>query len=334
MSNSQNTHEEQQVNNVRGNDDHVSSADGRVLGEDSQASSASNQTLRDVSQTFSANSQVLNEDENGKAAYKMIFGHKVSVADIFKLLGLLAFIVIIGLIVYALWPSLSRIFEPNGTDKVIESIQSQGAFGVLMLLGLQFLQVVVAFIPGEVVQVAAGILYGPWLGSLIILFGCVVSSAVIYELVHRLGAPFVRDMISKEHLEKFYTFEQSGKLNVVVFILFLIPAMPKDVFTYLVPLTSMRMRTFLILTTIGRIPGVLISTYAAAGLAEGEITTSLIIFGVAAAIALVCLIFRNRIMRVLGTTKAFNELEKKREEHQKKHPHKDHLHTADSHDKD
>ena len=145
MSNSQNTYEEQQVNNVRGNDDHVSSADGRVLGEDSQASSASNQTLRDVSQASSANSQVLNEDENGKAAYKMIFGHKVSVADIFKLLGLLAFIVIIGLIVYALWPSLSRIFEPNGTDKVIESIQSQGAFGVLMLLGLQFLQIVVSF---------------------------------------------------------------------------------------------------------------------------------------------------------------------------------------------
>ena len=47
-----------------------------------------------------------------------------------------------------------------------------------MLLGLQFLQVVVAFIPGEVVQVAAGMLYGPWLGSLIILFGCVISSVL------------------------------------------------------------------------------------------------------------------------------------------------------------
>ena len=77
----------------------------------------------------------------------------------------------------------------------------------------------------------------------------------------------------------------------MVFILFLIPAMPKDVFTYLVPLTNMRMRTFLILATIGRIPGVLVSTYAAAGLAEGQVTTSLIIFGVAAAIALVCLFF-------------------------------------------
>lgn len=255
----------------------------------------------------------ISEEENETSSIS-IFGHQVGTADIFKLLGLLAFIGITAGIVIALWPSLSQIFEPNGTEHVIASIQSQGAFGVLMLLGLQFLQVVVAFIPGEVVQVAAGMLYGPWFGSLIILVGCVISSAVIYQLVHRLGAPFVRDMVSKEHLEKFYEFENSGKLNIVVFILFLIPAMPKDVFTYLVPLTNMRMRTFLILATIGRIPGVLISTYAAAGLAEGQITTSLIIFGVAAAIALVCLIFRNRIMRVLGTAKAFHERDKEREE--------------------
>ena len=137
------------------------------------------------------------ESKKEESSYVSLFGHKVGTADLFKLLGLLAFIGITAGIVIALWPSLSQIFEPNGTDRVIESIQSQGAFGVLMLLGLQFLQVVVAFIPGEVVQVAAGMLYGPWLGSLIILFGCVISSAVIYVIVHRLGAPFVRDRVSK-----------------------------------------------------------------------------------------------------------------------------------------
>lgn len=238
-----------------------------------------------------------------QTSYWSIFGRKVSSADIFKVVGLIAFIVLIAAIVYALWPSLSRISEPNGKELVIESIRNEGALGMLMLLGLQFLQIVVVFIPGEVVQVAAGILYGPWLGAAVILLGCVISSAVIYQLVHRLGAPFVRDMVSKDHLEKFYSFERSGKLNIVVFILFLIPAMPKDVFTYLVPLTDMRMRTFLILSTVGRVPGVVVSTYAAAGLAEGQITTSLIIFGVAAAIALVCMIFRKQIMRWMDNVK-------------------------------
>ena len=73
--------------------------------------------------------------ETKEESFVSIFGHKVKTADIFKLLGLLAFIGITGGIVVALWPSLSQIFEPNGTERVIESIQSQGVFGVLMLLG-------------------------------------------------------------------------------------------------------------------------------------------------------------------------------------------------------
>lgn len=260
------------------------------------------------------NSKDAKNSEDAANDYVSIFGRKVKKADLFKLGGLVLFVVLIGGIVALLWPSLSQIFQPDGIDRVIESIKSQGVLGALILLGVQFVQIVVAFIPGEAVQVAAGMLYGPVLGSLLILVGCIISSAVIYQIVHSLGAPFVRDMVSKEHLEKFYEFERSGKLSLIVFVLFLIPAMPKDVFTYLVPLTSMRLRTFLLLTTIGRIPGVIVSTYAAAGLAEGDIKTSLIIFAVAAVIVIICIIFRNRIMRALGNTSGYMKAEHKREE--------------------
>lgn len=228
-----------------------------------------------------------------------VLGHQVRRSDIIKLAGLIAFLVLTAAIVVVLWPSFSLLFEEDGINKVIEDITSKGPFGVLTLLGLQFLQIVVAFIPGEVVQMAAGMLYGPVWGTLIILLGCVISSAVIYELVHRLGAPFVQSMIDKKYLVKFYEFEHSGKLNVLVFVLFLIPGMPKDVLTYLVPLTGMPLRTFLLLTTVGRIPGVIISTYAAAGIAEGHIVTSLIIFGVAAVLLIIGFLCRNRLMALL-----------------------------------
>lgn len=252
----------------------------------------------------------------GSATEKTVslFGHKIKKSDLFKLTGLVAFIALLFGIVAALWPSLSLIFEPDGMDKMIDSIQSQGAVGVLILLGLQLLQIVVAFIPGEVVQVAAGMLYGPVFGTLIILLGCVISSAFVYTLVHKLGAPFVQAMVDQKHLVKFYEFERSGKLNLVVFVLFLIPGMPKDVFTYLVPLTNMRMRAFLILSTVGRIPGVIISTYAAAGLADGDITTSLIIFGIAAVLMILGIVFRDKIMSVLGTQKALHKMDEEREE--------------------
>ena len=229
-----------------------------------------------------------------------LFGKKIKQSDLIKLVGLVVFIVLITAIVVAIWPTLSIVFEPGGVETLIELITSQGPLGVLILLGLQLLQIIVAFIPGEVVQIAAGMMYGPLWGSVVILVGCVLSSMVVYELVHKLGAPFVRSMVGEKQLLKFRQFELSGKFGVTVFILFLIPGFPKDVLTYIVPLSDMNLRTFLLLSTIGRTPGVIISTYAAAGLADGNIVTSVIIFVVAALIAIIVLLLRNRIIDAIS----------------------------------
>lgn len=229
-----------------------------------------------------------------------LFGKKIKQSDLIKLVGLVVFIVLITAIVVAIWPTLSIVFEPGGVETLIELITSQGPLGVLILLGMQLLQIIVAFIPGEVVQIAAGMMYGPLWGSVVILAGCVLSSMVVYELVHKLGAPFVRSMVGEKQLLKFRQFELSGKFGVTVFILFLIPGFPKDVLTYIVPLSDMNLRTFLLLSTIGRTPGVIISTYAAAGLADGNIVTSVIIFVVAALIAIIVLLLRNRIIDAIS----------------------------------
>ena len=229
-----------------------------------------------------------------------LFGKKIKQSDLIKLVGLVVFIVLITAIVVAIWHTLSIVFEPGGVETLIELITSQGPLGVLILLGMQLLQIIVAFIPGEVVQIAAGMMYGPLWGSVVILVGCVLSSMVVYELVHKLGAPFVRSMVGEKQLLKFRQFELSGKFGVTVFILFLIPGFPKDVLTYIVPLSDMNLRTFLLLSTIGRTPGVIISTYAAAGLADGNIVTSVIIFVVAALIAIIVLLLRNRIIDVIS----------------------------------
>lgn len=229
-----------------------------------------------------------------------LFGKKIKQSDLIKLVGLVVFIVLITAIVVAIWPTLSIVFEPGGVETLIELITSQGPLGVLILLGMQLLQIIVAFIPGEVVQIAAGMMYGPLWGSVVILVGCVLSSMVVYELVHKLGAPFVRSMVGEKQLLKFRQFELSGKFGVTVFILFLIPGFPKDVLTYIVPLSDMNLRTFLLLSMIGRTPGVIISTYAAAGLADGNIVTSVIIFVVTALIAIIVLLLRNRIIDAIS----------------------------------
>ncbi len=223
----------------------------------------------------------------------------MSMADIFKFIGLIAFFAIMVVVCVLLWPYVGELFQAGGTERVIHDVRAAGPVGVLILLAIQFLQIVVAFIPGEVVQIASGMIYGPWGGALVVLVGCIISSAFIFVLVHRLGAPFVQAMVPAKYMDKFRSFEESGKLNVTVFILFLIPGMPKDVFTYITPLTHMPMRTFLLLSNLARIPGIVVSTYAAAGLVRGSIVKSVIIFVVVGAIAVACILCYERIMKLL-----------------------------------
>lgn len=234
-------------------------------------------------------------------------GREMTRGDIFKFGGLIAFFALMVIVVILIWPYIHEVFEPGGLSRVIDDVRNAGPLGFLILWAMQFMQIVVAFIPGEVVQMAAGMMYGPWLGAAVILLGCIISSAFVFAVVHRLGAPFVRDMVPTKYLDKFNAFEESGKLSIVVFILFLIPAMPKDTFTYLVPLTNMRMRDFLVLSNVGRIPGIVISTYAANGLVDGNITQSIIIFAVVAVIAIVAIVFRDKIMNLFHHDKSEND---------------------------
>lgn len=224
---------------------------------------------------------------------------KMPMADVMKFGGLIAFFAVMVVAVVLLWPLIGELFTEGGIERVTRDVREAGPAGFLILLAVQFLQIVVAFIPGEVVQIAAGMIYGPWLGALIIFVGCVISSSFVFVLVHKLGMPFVQAMVPEGAMGKFRAFERTGKLNVLVFILFLIPGLPKDVFTYLVPLTSMPLKTFLIASNVARIPGIIVSTYAASGLVEGRIGESILIFLVAAAIAVVAIVFYDRIMKAL-----------------------------------
>lgn len=233
-----------------------------------------------------------------------LFGRTIDQADLFKFLGLLAFFALVFLACVLAWPKFHGLFEQGGLRLVIHEVKNAGPMGFVILFGMQFVQMVVAFIPGEVIQVAAGALYGPWLGTVLILLGCVLSGAFIFTLVHKLGAPFVQSMVSTENLERFRRFDESGKLNIVVFILFLIPGLPKDTFTYLIPLTNMRMKTFLILSNVARIPGVFVSCYAANSLMEGRVFESVALFLLGAVLAIAGVLLKDPILNMVDKLRA------------------------------
>lgn len=223
-------------------------------------------------------------------------GHAMEKGDVYRFAALIAIFAVVIVSVVLMWPMLKDLFSEGGVSRLVEHVRSAGAAGVVILLGLQLFQVIVAFIPGEVVQIAAGLVYGPWLGALIMVVGALMSSALVYQMVHKLGAPFVQKMAPQKYLDKITRFEDSNKFEVIVFLLFFIPGLPKDAFTYLLPLTRIKMRPFLILTTVARTPAIVASTVAASGFADGNITLSVVIMVVVGGIAVVGIIFQNRII--------------------------------------
>lgn len=168
-----------------------------------------------------------------------------------------------------------------------------GIVGKGLLLIAMTLQVVVAFIPGEAVELLAGVLYGPIEGTLLCLFGAALGSILIYLLSAMLGEKF----FDKKGKEK--DFLLSKKITVpFVFLLFLLPASPKDALTYFMPMTSIKLSSFLIVSSIARIPSVLSSTLTGSVWKQGNLELSILIYGLTAIFSLLGYLIYRRITKL------------------------------------
>lgn len=182
-------------------------------------------------------------------------------------------------------------------DSFRDYIRSFGPAGWLVLLGLQFLQVFIALIPGELLETGAGYAFGPVWGTLICYAGVAMASALVFLLTRRFGVKLVEVFISREKINQLSFLRTERKRNTLVFVLFLIPGTPKDLLTYFVGLTDMKLGSFLLISLIARLPSVLSSTAGGHLLGEGNYVGALWLYGITGAVSIVGLLIYNAIMR-------------------------------------
>lgn len=215
---------------------------------------------------------------------------RLSEGNLFKFLFLLVLVAIMVTVVILLWPRLREIAEPDGMQRLIDQIKGSGPWGLLVLYGIQIIQVMLGFVPSEIIAIVSGMIYGPWLGTLIVIAGCATGTTIVFLIVRKLGAPFVRSMVPKRYMEKINRYEQSDNFYFLVFILFLIPGIPKDVVTYIVPLSSIRLGPFVGVATLGRLPEMFAVAYAASDIAAGQYMRAIVIFAITAVAAIIGLV--------------------------------------------
>lgn len=190
--------------------------------------------------------------------------------------------VLAALLTWFIWKWLSSFSQEGLRDY----IRSFGTASWLVFLGLQFLQVFVALIPGELMESVAGFVFGPWIGTLLCYVGIALASAVVFALTRRFGVKLVEIFVSREKINSMRFLNTAKKRNLLLFLLFFIPGTPKDLFTYFVGLTDISFFGFLSISLVARIPSVLSSTFGGHLLGEGKYTGAILLYGITAAVSL------------------------------------------------
>lgn len=175
--------------------------------------------------------------------------------------------------------------------KLKKIIMSYGKYSVLAFFILQVTQVVAFFIPGEIVQIAGGYIYGTTFGSGLSLLGITTGSIMVYFISNFYGKPLIDKIISDKDLKFFQRVLNLGKINSIVFLLYLIPGIPKDVLAYICGVSNITFKNFIFYSTLGRIPGIFVSAYFGAKINSGNRIT-LVAIGIIAVVLFLIGIFK------------------------------------------
>ena len=155
---------------------------------------------------------------------------------------------------------------------------------------------VIAPIPGGAIEWLGGFIFGVKAGFIYSMIGMTLGSWLAFSLARIFEKAAVEKFVSGQTRKKFdYLVEDQGA--IISFILFLIPGFPKDALCYILGLTPMHLGIFLIISTLGRIPGTLMATLQGAKAFDHQYKLFLILLGVSGLVILVFYIYHEEIHR-------------------------------------
>lgn len=194
--------------------------------------------------------------------------NKVKIFKIF--LTIIVLSLFLGIIIY-LFPIMKDLSTLEGQIAFKEKVENSGILGMLSLFGLQVAQIFLIIVPGEPIEILAGMCYGSLWGTVFIMVSAFIISTTIFLLVRKFGRKFVYDFCDKSKVEKIENskvFQNPKKIEFIMLILFLIPGTPKDLLVYVAGLLPIKPLKFIIISTFARFPSVISSTLAGENVAK------------------------------------------------------------------
>ena len=192
-------------------------------------------------------------------------------------------------------PMIQFVSEP---EKFRLWINSHGIIGDITFVFMTAFQVIIAFVPGEPLEIGAGYAFGAIRGTWLCMIGTTIGSLIVLLLVRKLGIRFVEVFFTYEKIKGLKFLQNSKRLSVIIFLIFFLPGTPKDLVTYFVGLTDIKLSRFLLLVSIARLPSIITSAIGGGALGVEEYTQAIVVFAVTLILSLIGLLCYKIIIKI------------------------------------
>lgn len=219
-----------------------------------------------------------------------------------QIISLIACVAVLALATVLCIPLIKSFRTEEGMDALKEQLREYGGVvGAIVFTLIQALQVVIAIVPP--VQIAGGVLFGWFLGAVLSFAGIMLGTLIIFVTVKRFGRPLVEAFVDEKLMSRYKFLQDEKKLIHILMILYLIPGVPKDVLSYIVPLTKASKRDFFLYVMPCRIPAVVLSTVLGSNAVSGNFKTAAAILAVCVVLGIVGYIFKEPVLKALEKRK-------------------------------
>lgn len=176
-------------------------------------------------------------------------------------------------------------------------VDSFGIWGQLIFVGMVILQVIVALIPGEAIELAGGYAFGAVEGTLLCMLGIVIGSWLVFAAVRRVGPKLIEVFFPDREIKRLAFLKNPRKAKVLTFILMTIPGTPKDLLSYFAGLTPLTTMQWLSIVTVARIPSLVSSTVSGAAAGEKNYLLAVIVMASTLLVSGIGILYYRKICR-------------------------------------
>ena len=180
-------------------------------------------------------------------------------------------------------------------EKFRQWVNDSGIWSRFAYIGMVILQVIIAVLPGEPFEIAAGYALGAIEGTILCIIASTLGSVMVFLLVRYFGVPLVEVFFPEEKLKKLKFLKTTPKRDIIFFIIFMIPGTPKDLLCYFAGLTDIKFTLWLLICSLGRLPAIITSTVGGDALGTSNYWFAVGVFAVTMVISLIGLLIYRHI---------------------------------------